>query len=310
MMRLRNMGVLAGPVLLIAACQSQPGPGASSTPNPSQTAFATDAGDPCSPERQQLEHYGQKIESPVQGLLDVGFAIGGVLDSIRQTGRVGGRITSDGITVAGGYIEALRQENGTILDLMRDATRDIEAENQRIDALIAAFDELGNCRKAGASAIRADYQAGKINRADGAAAMIALRGLYRQDISRMRELVQQVSTNTETYAAVYNDIAEDNDADALELGPYRKEAYNSGRPSARVVKRRKPRKRASPKGSLTAQAPAPEVKPQVQQMQDQLLTNVRKRDTVINRIETAEADTGDLDLALLWFPAKPKKLPT
>ena len=48
----------------------------------------------------------------------------------------------------------------------------------------------------------------------------------------------------------------------------------------------------------------------MQEMQEQLLTNVRKRDTVINRIETAEAETGDLDLALLWLPLERKILPT
>ena len=308
MPRLSIIATLSTAALSLAACQTQQAPSASSTP--SSTVLASDTSDPCNPERQQLERYGQKIESPVQGLLDVGFAIGGVLDSIRQTGRVGGTLGADGITVAGGYIEALRQENGTILDLLRDATSDIEAENQRIDALVAAFGELGNCRKAGAAAIRSDYQAGKFSRSDGAAAMITLRGLYRQDISRMRELVKQISENTETYAAVYNDVAEDNDADALELGPYRKEDYTSGRSSARVVKQRKPRRRASPKGSLKATAPAPEVRPQVQEMQEQLLTNVRKRDTVINQIETAEADTGDLDLALLWLPLKPRQVPT
>lgn len=311
------LSITLGAVLL-AACapsdqqgtSSTPATGAAGTTGAGETYLA-DRSDPCYAERQALDAEGGRVESPVQGLLDAGFAIGGVLDSIRQTGRVGGTIGADGITVAGGYIEALRQENGTILDLVRDATRDIEEENSRIDALVAAFDTLGACRKAGAEAIRADYQAGRVTREDAAAGMVVLRGAYREDIARVRALIEQVSENTETYAQVYNEIAEDNNADAIELGPYRPEVHKSGRASARIVKKRPARqKRATPKGSLRSLTPAPEVRPEVQRMQNALLTNVRKRDTIIARVETAEAETGDLDLALLWQPGEVRKLPT
>ena len=289
--------------LLFACAPSGPQETATAPQQAARSDFLADRSDPCHVERQALEASGGQIESPVQGLLDAGFAIGGVLDSIRETGRVGGTIGPDGITVAGGYIEALRQENGTILDLVRDATRDIEAENRRIDDLVAAFDQLGACRKAGAAAIRADYQAGRVSREDAAAGMVVLRGAYREDIARVRLLLEQIGENTRTYAQVYNEIAEDNDADAIELGPYRPEVHKSGRASARVVRRRTNARRATKKGSLQA-ATVPEAKPEVQRMQNALLTNVRKRDTMIQRIETAEASTGDLDLAMLWLSLK------
>lgn len=302
---MRTTGItltLAAAGLLAACADGGQGGGQQGAEARAQQSFLADRADPCFPEREALEANGTRIESPVQGLLDAGYAIGGVLDSIRQTGRASGTITSSGVTVAGGYIEALRQENGTVLAMVEDATRDIEEENRRIDALVSAFEQLAACRKAGGEAIRADYQAGKITREDGAAGMIALRGAYRADIARVRALLEQVSRNTETYAQVYNDIAEDNDADAIELGPYRKPVFDAGRASARVVKKRARVERAAPKGTLRAEAPAPQVKPRVQQMQNQVLTNVRKRDTLINRIETAETETEELDLALWWHP--------
>lgn len=288
---------------LLASCA--PGEQAATEQAPSDAArggFLSDRSDPCFPERQALEARGGRTESAGQSLLDAGFAIGGVLESLRQTGRVGGTIGADGITVAGGYIEALRQEQGTVLAMVREATRDIEEENRRIDALVAAFDQLGACRQAGAAAIRGDYQAGNITRSDAAAGIVALRGAYREDIARVRALLQQITENTETFAQVYNDIAEDNDADAIELGPYRPEVFRQGRASARIVKTRQTPTRAVAKGSLRSIAPAQEARPDIQRMQNELLSNVRKRDTMIQRVETAEMEAGELDLALLWRP--------
>jgi hypothetical protein len=295
--RFGRYGVFALSAGILAACQDGQIQGSQNPLDQGRGTFLADQGDPCLVERQDLERYGVEIKSSFDTLLDAGYAIGGVLDSIRQTGRVGGTIGSGGITVAGGYIEALRAESGTVLDLMRNASRDVEAENQRIDALLASFETLSACRKAGAAAIRADYQASRINRADAEAGMSAVRRAFAEDTARFREIAEQISKNTDTYAEVYNEIAADNDGDELVVGPYRREAYQSGRPSAQVVKRR-PNKKSTPAGSLRAEAPAPTVKPEVDRLQDQLLTNVRKRDEVINRVETASVDAQDLDLAL------------
>lgn len=295
--RARILGTALLATGTLAACQGGQIQGSQSPLDPGRQTFLADQSDPCFVERQNMERYGVEIKSTFDTLLDAGFVVGGVLDSIRQTGRVGGTFGSGGVSVSGGYIDALRAESGTILDLLRNASRDVDAENQRIDALLAAFENLSACRKAGAAAIRADYQANKISRADAEAGMGALRSASAQDVARFREIAQQISQNTDTYAEVYNEIAADNDGDELVVGPYRRETYQAGRPSARVVKRR-PKKKSTPKGSLTAKAPAPTVKPEVEQLQEKLLTNVRKRDEVINRVETATNETEELDLAL------------
>ncbi|MEO1494452.1 MAG: hypothetical protein AAFV19_20080 [Pseudomonadota bacterium] len=289
---------------LLAACQGGQIQGAGNPLESGRPLFLADQSDPCFPERQEMERYGEEVKSTFDTLLDAGFAVGGVLESLRQTGRVGGTFGSGGVTVSGGYIEALRNESGTILDLVRNAARDVDVENQRIDALLAAFDTLTACRKAGAAAIRSDYQARKIDRATAEAAMGALRSAYAEDIARFREISAEVAKNTDTFAEVYNDIAADNDGDALVVGPYRKEVFETGKPTAKVVKRR-PQKRVSKKGSLKVEAPAPQAKPEVDNLQEKLLTNVRKRDEVINRVETASDDVdglGDLDLASLTGP--------
>jgi hypothetical protein len=284
---------------LLAGCQNGQIQGAGNPLDKGRSQFLADQSDPCFPERQEMERYGVEVRSTFDTVLDAGFAVGGVLESLRTTGRVGGTIGSSGISVSGGYIEALRQESGTILDLVRNAARDVDEENRRIDALLAAFDTLSACRKAGAAAIRADYQARTIDRATAEGAMGALRAAYNQDIARFREISAEVAKNTDTFAEVYNDIAADNEGDELVVGPYRKEVFKTGKPAAKVVKRR-PAKRASKPGSLKVKAPAPEAKPAVDTLQEKLLTNVRKRDEVINRVETASEDAdglGDLDLA-------------
>ena len=281
---------------LLAACESGQIQGAGTPLDAGRGAFLADRADPCFPERQALEAPGVEIETAFDRVLDAGYVVGGVLDSIRQTGRVGGTIGSGGMTVAGGYIEALRAESGTVLDLLRNATRDVEAENRRIDRLIAAFDQLAACRRAGAAAIRADYQAGAFDRATAEAAMGALRRAYSQDVARFREIAAKVSANTESYAQVYNEIAADNAADALVVGPYR-----PGQPSVRVVPaaaRPAAAPRVTPEGSLAVEAPAPQARPEVERLQTELLTNVRKRDAVIQRVETAAGEQDELDLAL------------
>ncbi len=297
--------VAAAAASLLAACESGQVQGTGSPLDAGRSAFLADRNDPCFPERQALEAPGVEIEGAFDRVLNAGYVVGGMLDSIRQTGRVGGTIGSGGVTVAGGYIEALRAENGTVLALLRNATRDVEAENRRIDALLAAFDELAACRRAGAEAIRADYQAGRFDRATAESAMGALRRAYAEDVARFRQIAAQVSANTENYAQVYNEIAADNAADVLVVGPYR-----PGQSSVRVVpagaapaaqpaaQPTAAPPRVTPEGSLAVEAPAPQAKPEVQRLQTELLTNVRKRDAVIQRVDTAAGEQQDLDLAL------------
>lgn len=294
-MRTPMLLAAAAAASLLAGCQDGEIQGTASPAAAGRGAFLADRADPCFPERQALEAPSVEIEGAFDRVLDAGYVVGGVLDSIRQTGRVGGTIGSGGVTVAGGYIEALRAENGTVLALLRDATRDVEAENRRIDALLAAFDQLAACRRAGAAAIRADYQAGDFDRATAEAAMGALRRAYAEDIARFRQVAAQVSANTDNYAQVYNEVAADNAADALVVGPYR-----PGRPSVQVVPaaaRPAAAPRVTPKGSLVVEAPAPQARPEVQRLQTELLTNVRKRDAVIERVDTAAGEQGELDLA-------------
>jgi hypothetical protein len=296
-MRSFLLPVAAAAAFLLGACEDGRIQGAGNPLDTGRGAFLADQSDPCLPERQAMEAPGAEIESTFGRVLDAGYVVGGVLDSIRQTGRVGGTIGQGGVTVAGGYIEALRAESGTVLDLLRNATRDVEAENRRIDLLLAAFDELAACRRAGAAAIRADYQAGRFDRATAEAAMGALRRAYIEDVARFRQIGARIAANTDSFAQVYNEVAADNAADALAVGPYRR-----GEPSVRVIpaaaRPAAATQRITPAGSLAVEAPAPQARPEVQRLQTELLTNVRKRDAVIERVETAASEQEELDLAL------------
>jgi hypothetical protein len=293
---MRTILPLAAAAALLAACEGGKIQGAGNPLDAGRAGFLADQGDPCHPEREALEAPGVEIEGAFDTVLDAGYVVGGVLDSIRETGRVGGTIGAGGVTVAGGYIEALRAESGTVLGMLHNATRDVEAENRRIDRLLAAFDQLAACRHAGAGAIRDDYQAGAFDRATAEAAMGALRRAYGEDIVRFRQIAGQVAANTASYAQVYNEIAADNAADALVVGPYR-----PGQSSVRVVpaavRPAATTARVTPPGSLAVDAPAPQARPEMQRLQTELLTNVRKRDAVIERVDTAAGEQGELDLA-------------
>jgi hypothetical protein len=289
--------LVAGAAGLLAGCEDGRIQGSASPLDAGRSAFLADPADPCFHERQALEASGVEIETAFDRVLDAGYAVGGVLTSITQTGRASGTIGRGGVTLAGGYIEALRAENGTVLAMLRDATRDVEAENRRIDAALAAFDELSACRAVGAAAIRIEYQAGRIDRATAEAAMRALRHAYAADIARFREIAAQVSANTETYAQVYNEMAADNGAETMVVGPYRPDQASVRVVPAGAAPASAP-PRVTPAGTLAADAPAPQARPEMQRMQAELLTNVRKRDAVIERVDAAAAEEAGLDLAL------------
>jgi predicted patatin/cPLA2 family phospholipase len=121
--------------------------------------------------------------------------------------------------------------------------------------------------------------------------MSAVRTKYDADVAKFREIADQIAENTESYAAIYNEVAADNNAQSLEVKEPTK--VRSGRKSAKLS-RKKPKKTAgTPKGSLKAKK-----KKNVKKLQDECLTNVRKRDECIEEIKSAEKQTGEMELDL------------
>ena len=119
--------------------------------------------------------------------------------------------------------------------------------------------------------------------------MANVRVLYNEDVAKFRQIADQISENTESYAAVYNEVAADNRG----AGELQVKDYKKGRRSARV-RRNKPRKQAgTAKGSLQASN-----RRNVDKLQDECLTNVRKRDECIEEIQQAEKGSDDLELDL------------
>ncbi len=273
--------------LLIAACSGPETAPAETDP------YLAEADDGCLPDRRAMNTHKVYFDTALTRVEDAPLFALGALQSFTETGRAGGKITSQGITLAGGYFERLKQGGNDPFAILRIASRDVEAENRQIDALLSSFDRLVACRKAQGADVQERYRAGQIELDDAQAQMATVRRRYDEDVARFREISRQVTKNTEAFSAVYNDIAADNGGEALEVKPFVR-----GTPSAVVEPRPAVKKAGTPVNSLkVVSAPAPEVKPEVQRLQNELLTNVRKRDAVIERVERAADESPVLDLA-------------
>lgn len=251
--------------------------------------YLADRTDLCFRQRTAMAEQGsffdkELVAGAVGGAASVGLIAALRGDNVWQNALIGG---ASGL--AGGYLTKLVQDGRSGDAIVGQAFGDVQAENQRIDSLNGSFRALRECRLEEGRAIQAAYSAGTLSQADAQARMSEVRRKFGEDIAKFREIAAQISENTEGYAAIYNEIAADNRSGALEV-----REYKPGRKSVHL-KRNAPKKQtATPPGRLKA-----ENKGQVKKLQDECLTNVRKRDETIEEIRKAEAgeETLELDLA-------------
>ena len=164
---------------------------------------------------------------------------------------------------------------------------DIASDNRRIDALLASFDRLSDCRKRQAAGVQGAYGAGTITRETAETQMAGVRSKFAEDRAKFREIADAISEKSRNNAALYNDIAADNGGNALVVQEYKPRAT-----TARVTKAPAKKEAGTEGGSLKAD------KSEVNALQRDCLTNVKKRDDCYEKVAEAEEVEDDLALDL------------
>jgi uncharacterized membrane protein len=254
--------------------------------------YLSNSNDACLPQRQAMaEHasfFDEELVAATVGGAAAGAIAGGLIAALRGDEIWAGALIGGAVGAAAGYLGKKLQDGQSADSIIGSASNDIRTENRKIDELLGSFRNLRGCRNDQGRAVQASFNAKTIDKTTAQAQMADIRALYNEDVAKFREIANQIAENSDSYAAIYNEVAADNNAQSLEVREYKK-----NRRSTRVS-RKKPKKTAgTPEGSLTASN-----KSNVKKLQSDCLTNVRKRDECIEEIQTAEKDTGDLELDL------------
>ncbi|MEO1492821.1 MAG: hypothetical protein AAFV19_11770 [Pseudomonadota bacterium] len=257
--------------------------------------YLADRSDACFSQRQAMAEHGSFFDEGLVvatvGGAATGAVAGGLIAALRGDEVWKGALIGGAVGAATGYLGKKLADGADPDSIIGQAFGDIEKENRQIDELLRSFRGLKDCRVAEARAVQGAYNAKQLDKASAQDQMAAVRSKYDADVAKFREIADQIAENTESYAAIYNEVAADNNAQSLEVKEPAK--VRTGRKSARLSKK-KPRKTAgTPKGSLKAKK-----KQNVKKLQDECLTNVRKRDECIEEIQAAKEKESEMELDL------------
>ena len=250
--------------------------------------YLANRSDACFQQRQAMAEHGSFFDKELVAATLGGAAVGGLVAAIRGDNVLEGALIGGAVGLAGGYLLKLQRDGQSADSIIGQAFGDVQAENRKIDNLLGSFRSLKTCRQDQGRTIQASYNAKTIDKVAAQEQMANVRTLYNEDVAKFRQIAEQIAENTDSYAAIYNEVAADNQASTLEVKEYRK-----GRRSTRV-RRKTPKKQAgTAPGSLRASN-----RRNVDKLQDECLTNVRKRDEVIEEIQQAEKGGDELGLDL------------
>ncbi|MEM7544016.1 MAG: hypothetical protein AAF367_00625 [Pseudomonadota bacterium] len=292
-----RMSVCGATLLAVAGCGTQVGQSASRDFNAAITqigsgslfsdGYLDDKTDACYARRQALAEEGSFFDPEIVQSTLLGAGSGVVVALLTGENVLAGAAIGAGLGLAAGYLGKLQQEglNGT--QIASRASSDVRKDNEQIDDLIRSFDQLSDCRKGEGATIQAAFNNGNIDQATAKEQMAGVRARFAEDRAKFKEIAEQISDKSENNAAIYNDIAADSGGKALEV-----QAYNRGQQSARVTRAPAQKTAGTKEGSLTAD------KSEVDALQRECLTNVKKRDDCFDKVAEAEEVEGDLELDL------------
>ena len=250
--------------------------------------YLRDGSDPCLAQRRALAEHGSFFDKKLVMATAAGAVTGGLIAAMSGHNVLAGAAIGGAVGLAGGYLAKMQSQGMDADSIIGHAFNDVAAENRKIDALLVSFRAVKACRKEQGRMIQAAYNAKAIDAPQAQAQMAAVRTRFDEDVAKFDQIARQISENTETYAAVYNEIAADNQAGTLELAEYRE-----GERSARITRKKPERVSGTPQGTLQARD-----KQNVEKLQNECLTNVRKRDECIEEIQQSKEETEDLELDL------------
>lgn len=202
------------------------------------------------------------------------LATGGGMLTGMLTGDVATGVAAGAAILGAHYLGRYLQEGKSGTDVTRAVSSDVSTANDRIDQVLAAFKSIDDCRRRQAADIRNRLGIGAIGREQAQAEMADVRARRQQDIEQFRRLADNISTSTEAYVAAYNEIAADNGRRGFDI-----------REDGRIVKSRS-RAEGTLEGDQLAGASAAEMN----RLERDCLTNVRKRDDCFELADNAEEE--------------------
>lgn len=233
----------------------------------------------CHTERGELVDSATLFDEETLLIIGVGVAAGIIVGI--STESVGKGIAATALILAGAYIRELVKDGRSSREVTQTFASDISKANDSIDEVIVAFKGLDRCRSAEAARVKQDYRAGRITFAAAQAQMATVKFKRTEDVKKFRELADSISDTTEGYALAFNEIAADNNTKGFEVQENRK-----------IVRtKRVPEKSATEEGSLAGAG-----RKNVNALQRDCLTNIRKRDECFDIAEAAEAESDDFEI--------------
>jgi len=162
----------------------------------------------CRVQRQALANTGDTfLEDAITGAV-AGAAFGALMSAATGQNVARGAIIGAGVgAVSNVYLSNLQKQYGTDTNgMVVRVSGDITKENTQIQRTHAAFVDLMTCRRFEAQAIRDNYKAGKIQRADANTQLGAVRAKLTEDYSYADKLVTGMSKRGQQFEDTYTSI--------------------------------------------------------------------------------------------------------
>lgn len=251
-----------------------------------------DESDVCVAQRRAFVDEASPIDkSIVWGVLG-GAATGALVAATTGQNIWAGLAIGAAVGLAAGYFVSLQGEGKSPFQVVNTYTSDVRESNQRINNVIAAFQNIRSCRQNEAQAIKANLAAGAITRETAQTQMAAVRAKYEEDVAEASRIAKRVADDAEGFAAAYNEIAADNGRRGLVVQEYRPPALRS-QPSVTVSDTTAVRQ--TPTEQVASLKVASGEEAAISEAQQVTLSNFQARDALGDTLQVAEGDLADGD---------------
>lgn len=179
---------------------------------------ADDGTDPCRAQLVALDSTGDFFGEDILRGAAMG-AVGGALLGAAvaaATGRRGNEVlagaaigaAAGGVAgAAGGYFQARQRQAADQATLVRSIAGDLAAENAQLDRTWVAYTQLMDCRFGSAQRIRADFRAGRINRAQAESLMANERARTQRDLALARSINEKITSRGDQFDVAIENVA-------------------------------------------------------------------------------------------------------
>jgi hypothetical protein len=212
-------------------------------------SFTVSADDACAAERQSLKQIETDIINATVGGAVAGAAVGALAGGIFGGNAKGALIGAGAGALAGGlggYFMAKKNASSDQSSLVSSIYKDVATDNEHLDKTTASFRRLRDCRFRTANVVKADYQAGKIDKATAAAKLGSIRNLFAEDVAYAEQMGAKMTERGNEYGFASEELVKSDPQAQREIAA--KQAATPTRPTTST--------RPVPAGAVTAKEAA------------------------------------------------------